>query len=132
MDDVEVDAEKGTTTTTTMEVDAEKGTTTTMEPKKKTELLRSMDSSVLRFKNVDFAVGSNENKKLVLDDVSDTVKWGRVLAVCLLCLLCMFVVYVCCACWFENDLEEVCQTKSCRLSANMYLRLLFPTTILGT
>jgi predicted metalloprotease len=85
MDDVEVDAEKGTTTT--MEVDAEKGTTTTMEPKKKTELLRSMDSSVLRFKNVDFAVGSNENKKLILDDVSGTVKWGRVLAVCLLCLL---------------------------------------------
>jgi hypothetical protein len=41
-----------------------------------------MQSSVLRFKNIDFAVGSNDNKKLILDDVSGTVKWGRVLAVC--------------------------------------------------
>jgi hypothetical protein len=52
--------------------------------KKKTELLRkhtSMQSSVLRFKNVDFVVGRNENKKLILNNVSGTVKWGRVLAV---------------------------------------------------
>jgi hypothetical protein len=76
---VEVDAEKGA-----VEVDAEKGATD-KGPKKKAELLRkhtSMQSSVLRFKNIDFAVGSNDNKKLILDDVSGTVKWGRVLAVC--------------------------------------------------
>ena len=76
-----------------LEVDAEKGVTdndgsseeNVVLTKKKTELLRkhtSMQSSVLRFKNVDFAVGSNENKKLILDNVSGTVKWGRVLAVC--------------------------------------------------
>jgi ABC-type multidrug transport system fused ATPase/permease subunit len=76
-----------------VEVDTEKGVTdndgsskeTVALTKKKTELLRkhtSMQSSVLRFKNVDFAVGSNENKKLILDNVSGTVKWGRVLAVC--------------------------------------------------
>ena len=76
-----------------LEVDAEKGVTdndgsseeNAVLTKKKMELLRkhtSMESSVLRFKNVDFAVGSNENKKLILDNVSGTVKWGRVLAVC--------------------------------------------------
>lgn len=55
--------------------------------KKKSGLLRkhtSMESSVLRFKNVDFVAGGPANKKLILDDVSGTVKWGRVLAVCVL------------------------------------------------
>lgn len=81
-----------------IDVDAEKGVTdndgsskeNVVLTKKKTELLRkhtSMQSSVLRFKNVDFAVGSDENKKLILDNVSGTVKWGRVLAVCCLLLL---------------------------------------------
>ena len=75
------------------EVDEEEGVTdndgssveNVVLTKKKTELLRkhtSMQSSVLRFKNVDFTVGNNENKKLILDNVSGTVKWGRVLAVC--------------------------------------------------
>ena len=83
------------------EVDEEEGVTdndgsseeNVVLTKKKTELLRkhtSMQSSVLRFKNVDFAVGSNENKKLILDNVSGTVKWGRVLAVC---------------CSFESDMS---------------------------
>jgi ABC-type multidrug transport system fused ATPase/permease subunit len=83
------------------EVDEEEGVTyndgsseeNVVLTKKKTELLRkhtSMQSSVLRFKNVDFAVGSNENKKLILDNISGTVKWGRVLAVC---------------CSFESDMS---------------------------
>jgi hypothetical protein len=76
-----------------VEVDPEKGATgndgssegNVAITNKKTEVLRkhsSMQSSVLRFKNVDFVVGSNDNKKLILDNVSGTVKWGRVLAVC--------------------------------------------------
>ena len=76
---VEVDVEKGSTVN---DGSSEENVVLT---KKKTELLRkhtSMQSSVLRFKNVDFAVGSNGNKKLILDNVSGTVKWGRVLAVC--------------------------------------------------
>jgi hypothetical protein len=78
-----------------VEVDTEKGVTANdgqsdgnaVIVKKKSELLRkhtSMQSSVLRFKNVDFVAGGNTNKKLILDDVSGTVKWGRVLAVCCL------------------------------------------------
>jgi ABC-type transport system involved in Fe-S cluster assembly fused permease/ATPase subunit len=40
-----------------------------------------MESSVFRFKDVNFMVGSNEKKKNILTDVSGTIKWGRVLAV---------------------------------------------------
>jgi ABC-type multidrug transport system fused ATPase/permease subunit len=82
---IDVDAEKGVTDN---HGSSEEGNVALT--KKKAELLRkhtSMQSSVLRFKNVDFAVGSDENKKLILDNVSGTVKWGRVLAVCCLLLL---------------------------------------------
>jgi hypothetical protein len=36
-----------------------------------------MESSVLRFKDVNFDVGIKNNPKLILKDVSGTVKWGR-------------------------------------------------------
>ena len=36
-----------------------------------------MESSVLRFKNVNFIVGKGDTEKHILDDVSGTVKWGR-------------------------------------------------------
>ena len=36
-----------------------------------------MESSVLRFKNVNFIVGKGDKKKNILSDVSGTVKWGR-------------------------------------------------------
>lgn len=39
-----------------------------------------MDSSVLKFKNVNFTVGKGDKKKYLLTDVNGTVKWGRVLA----------------------------------------------------
>ena len=101
---MEVDAEKGVTDNDNDIVDNDNDNNDggSSEPgndalsRKKTELLRkhtSMQSSVLRFKNVDFVVGSNANKKLILDHVSGTVKWGRVLAVC---------------CSFESDVS-MCQ-----------------------
>jgi hypothetical protein len=36
-----------------------------------------MESSILRFKNVNFVVGKGEKEKHILRDVSGTVKWGR-------------------------------------------------------
>jgi hypothetical protein len=36
-----------------------------------------MDSSVLRFKNVNFTVGKGEKERHILTDVSGKVKWGR-------------------------------------------------------
>jgi hypothetical protein len=36
-----------------------------------------MDSSVLRFKNMNFVVGKKDKEKHILSDVSGTVKWGR-------------------------------------------------------
>lgn len=39
-----------------------------------------MESSVFRFKNLNFTVGSAEKQKHLLTDVTETVKWGRVLA----------------------------------------------------
>jgi ABC-type glutathione transport system ATPase component len=40
-----------------------------------------MESSVFRFKDVNFIAGSKDKKKNILTDVSGTVKWGHVLAV---------------------------------------------------
>lgn len=40
-----------------------------------------MESSIFRFKDVNFIVGSKDKKKNILTDVSGTVKWGHVLAV---------------------------------------------------
>ena len=40
-----------------------------------------MESSIFRFKDVNFIVGSKDKKKNILTDVSGTIKWGRVLAV---------------------------------------------------
>lgn len=41
-----------------------------------------MECSIFRFNNVNFVVGNSKDKeKLVLQDVSGTVKWGHVLAV---------------------------------------------------
>lgn len=40
-----------------------------------------MESSIFRFKNVNFIVGSKDKEKYILRDVSGTVKWGHVLAV---------------------------------------------------
>jgi hypothetical protein len=85
---VEVDPEKGAT------ANAGSSEGNVVTTKKNSEVLRkhsSMQSSVLRFKNVDFVVGSNDKKKLILDNVSGTVKWGRVLAVC---------------CSFESDVSR--------------------------
>lgn len=81
---VEVDMEKGVTAS---EDDGQSDGNAVTANVTKSELLRkhtSMQSSVLRFKNVDFVAGGPANKKLILDDVSGTVKWGRVLAVCVL------------------------------------------------
>ena len=39
-----------------------------------------MESSVLRFNNVNFTVGHGDKKKHLLTDVNATVRWGRVLA----------------------------------------------------
>ena len=40
-----------------------------------------MESSIFRFKDVNFIVGAKDKKKNILTDVSGTVKWGHVLAV---------------------------------------------------
>lgn len=40
-----------------------------------------MESSILRFKNVNFVVGKGDAEKNILTDVSGTVKWGHVLAI---------------------------------------------------
>jgi ABC-type glutathione transport system ATPase component len=40
-----------------------------------------MESSIFRFKNVNFVVGTKAKQKHILKDVSGTVKWGHVLAV---------------------------------------------------
>lgn len=40
-----------------------------------------MESSVFRFKDVNFIVGAKDKEKHILRDVSGTVKWGHVLAV---------------------------------------------------
>lgn len=40
-----------------------------------------MESSVFRFKDINFIVGSGDKQKNILTDVSGTVKWGHVLAV---------------------------------------------------
>jgi ABC-type multidrug transport system ATPase subunit len=42
---------------------------------------QGMESSVLRFKNVNFVVGKKDKQKNILTDVSGTVKWGHVLAI---------------------------------------------------
>lgn len=36
-----------------------------------------MESSVLRFKDVNFIVGAKDKEKNILTDVSGTVRWGR-------------------------------------------------------
>ena len=38
-----------------------------------------MKSSVLRFQNLSFVVGKNDEKRNILSDVSGTVKWGTFL-----------------------------------------------------
>ena len=40
-----------------------------------------MDSSIFRFKNVNYVVKSKNGEKVILDNVSGTVKWGHVLAI---------------------------------------------------
>jgi hypothetical protein len=45
-----------------------------------------MDSSVFRFKNVNFKVGTGDTQKSILQDVSAVVKWGRKLLVTCRCL----------------------------------------------
>jgi hypothetical protein len=40
-----------------------------------------MDSSVFRFKNVNFKIGTGDKEKSILQDVSAVVKWGRKLLV---------------------------------------------------
>ena len=39
-----------------------------------------MESSILKFSNVNFTVGKGDKKKYLLTDVNATVKYGRVLA----------------------------------------------------
>ena len=41
---------------------------------------RGMESSVLKFSNVNFTVGHGDKKKYLLENVNATVKWGHVLA----------------------------------------------------
>ena len=40
-----------------------------------------MDSSIFRFKNINYVVKSKGEDKIILDNVSGTVKWGHVLAI---------------------------------------------------
>jgi ABC-type transport system involved in Fe-S cluster assembly fused permease/ATPase subunit len=40
-----------------------------------------MESSIFRFKDINFIVGSKDKQKNILTDVSGTIKWGHVLAV---------------------------------------------------
>ena len=40
-----------------------------------------MESSILRFKDVNFIVGKGAKQKRILSDVTGVVKWGHVLAV---------------------------------------------------
>jgi ABC-type multidrug transport system ATPase subunit len=40
-----------------------------------------METSILRFKDVNFLVGKGEKERNILTDVSGTVKWGHVLAI---------------------------------------------------
>ena len=49
-------------------------------PKRINSSHSGMESSVFRFKEVNFTVGKDDKKKYLLTDVSETVKWGRVLA----------------------------------------------------
>jgi ABC-type multidrug transport system fused ATPase/permease subunit len=39
-----------------------------------------MEASVLRFKDVNFTVGSGDKEKTILQDINAKVKWGQVLA----------------------------------------------------
>ena len=41
---------------------------------------RGMESSILKFKDVNFIVGKKDKKKNILTDVSGVVRYGRVLA----------------------------------------------------
>lgn len=40
-----------------------------------------MNSSIFRFKNINYIVKSKVGEKVILDNVSGTVKWGHVLAI---------------------------------------------------
>jgi ABC-type multidrug transport system ATPase subunit len=40
-----------------------------------------METSIFRFKDVNFIVGSKDKQKNILTDVSGSIKWGHVLAV---------------------------------------------------
>ena len=40
-----------------------------------------MNSSIFRFKNINYVVKSKGEDKVILDNVSGTVKWGHVLAI---------------------------------------------------
>jgi ABC-type glutathione transport system ATPase component len=40
-----------------------------------------MNSSIFRFKNINYVVKSKGEDKAILDNVSGTVKWGHVLAI---------------------------------------------------
>ena len=53
-----------------------------VEEKKQVARLHSshgsgMESSVFRFKDLNFTVGKGDKEKYILRDVSGTVKWGR-------------------------------------------------------
>lgn len=70
------------TNTTTTQADAAAGSTTLrkMRPMRSAQS-SGMESSVFRFKDVNFIVGAKDKEKHILRDVSGTVKWGHVLAV---------------------------------------------------
>ena len=44
---------------------------------KSTHRTAGMESSVLRFKDVNFVAGTKKNPKQILSDVTGSVKWGR-------------------------------------------------------
>ena len=56
-----------------------------------------MESSVLRFKDVNFVVGSGDKTKHILQDVSGKVQWGRKLRfICQLTIACHVLLVVPC------------------------------------
>ena len=68
------------TTTTQADVAGGSNTLQKMRPMRSAHS-SGMESSVFRFKNVNFIVGAKDKEKHILRDVSGTVKWGHVLAV---------------------------------------------------
>ena len=62
---------------TMSEVEEGKAATTTTSKRLQASQSSGMESSILRFKDVNFIVGAGDKTKNILTDVSGTVRWGR-------------------------------------------------------